>query len=555
LGGDGERGSGTRYDRRSVLQLGAGAMASVAVGGRLARGGPSRGATLTAAARKVGGQLRFGITAESNGVDPTSSQIASAGMCYARAVFDPITIVAADGSIRPYLCQSVTPNATYDLWTFKLRPGISFHDGTRLDSSTFANYLSHIQHSPVAAISAFTTLTSIQQVDSLTVTMQFSAPWVALPAYLTGSVGVGQVGLVAAPSMLANPNGASNPVGTGPFIFVSWEPGSHFVVRRNPNYWQRNLPYLSGITFTPIVDDTSRLQSLQSGTLDLIQTSNILGIQEIVSDTSLNSLTNIKSPPIEPSQKFIMLNTESPPLNDVRVRRALAYATNQKKVIQISNSGLGTPSTGLFSPGSKWYAPTGYPSYNQRKARALVAAYKADHGGAAPTFSLQLGGTTDEDLCQQLQQMWKASGIIVSSIDSVDPNSTITNALDGDYQASSWSQYEAADPDQNYSFWATKNIAPIGQGAINFARFGNATIDAALNTGRSDPDISTRIKAYQTVSDQFAKDVPYVWLTRELSCIASSKIVNGYTKVTLPNGGYALALNDGDIWMQQIWMT
>ena len=544
-----------RLDRRSLLRAGAASAAAAAVGGRsLGAGASTRGPVLAASGRPpVGGHLRIGVTAETNGLNPLASQIAQAGMYYARSIFDPIAIVTSKGTIAPYLCRSITPSPDATSWTFVLRPGIRFHDGTPLDAGALANHFQHVQHSPFSAVSAFSLLNAVDVVDPLTVTLRLSGPWVALPAYLTGAVGTAQLGLVAAPSMLANPNGANQPVGTGPFIFVSWEPGSHLVVRRNPNYWQKGLPYVDQITFQPILDDTSRLQSLQSGDLDLIATSSPLGIDQLMSDSTFNVLTNLTPPPIEPGQNFVMLNCQQPPLDDVRVRRAIAFATDQKRVIAVTGGGLGQPSTGLFSPGTKYYAPTGYPGFNLNRARDLVNQYRSAKG-SAPSFPLNISGTTFADQAQQLQQMWRAAGIVVSSIDEVDPSTGISNALDGTYHATIWSQYEAADPDQNYSFWTTKNMAPPGQGAINFARFGNATVDAALERGRTVTDPAARVQAYRAVSAEFGANCPYIWINRAIQAVASTKTVHGYSRVTLPGGGYALALNEGNIWLQQVWL-
>ena len=536
-------------DRRSFLQLSAGVLGAATVlgGHELSVGASSK--------PKVGGHLRVGLINEVNGLSPLASSLATSGTYYGRAIFDPIAIVASDGSVQPYLCQSIRPNATYTAWTFKLRPGITFHDGTPLNSAALANHFQHLLHSPFSGTSAFSTVTSVVPSDPLTVVLQLSAPWVALPAYLTGTVGAGQLGLVEAPSMLANPNGAMQPVGTGPFIFVSWEPGAHLIVKRNPNYWQKGLPYLDQITFMPISDDTSRLQSLQAGTVDLIQMSGPLEIRQMLDSSSISTLSNLVAPPIEPSQSFVLLNTAKPPLDDVDVRRALAYATNQKKVIQVSGAGLGVPSTGLFSPGTKYYKPTGYPQFNLAKAKALVAKYKAANGGKAPSFPLQVAGTTYLDMAQQLEQMWKQAGFDIQSITSIEQSTYIAQQLQGAYYADTQQQYEAADPDQNYAYWASKYSGPLGQTAINFARFSDPVVDAALNVGRSNPDPAARIKAYQTVSDQFAKFVPYIWISRQIWCVGASSNVHGFKKVTIPTGGHALPLTQGDIWMQQIYLT
>ncbi len=138
-----------RFDRRSFLQMGAGTAVGAAVLG--ATGGELEAVAASAAKPKMGGQLNVGIIAEINGLSPISSQMTTAGLYYGRAMFDPIAIVASDGTVKPYLCQSITPNADATTWTFKLRPGISFHDGTPLDSSALANHFQHILKSPASS--------------------------------------------------------------------------------------------------------------------------------------------------------------------------------------------------------------------------------------------------------------------------------------------------------------------------------------------------------------------------------------------------------------------
>ena len=181
-------------DRRSFLQLGAGVLGAASVLG--VSGGELSAAESSASKRRVGGQLRIGLINEVNGLSPLASSLATSGTYYGRAIFDPIAIVASDGTVQPYLCQTIRPNASHTAWTFKLRPGITFHDGTPLDSAALANHFQHLLHSPFSATSAFSTVTNVVQADSLTVMLQLSAPWVALPSYLTGTVGPGQLGLM-----------------------------------------------------------------------------------------------------------------------------------------------------------------------------------------------------------------------------------------------------------------------------------------------------------------------------------------------------------------------
>src|ERR1700683_5150152 len=129
----------SRFDRRSMLVGGAAAAAGVAGAGALGLGfddiagattqGPGRhgGSTQNA---KHGGSLVFGVDAEESGFDPTQARFDEVGVMYARTVFDPLTIILANGDWAPYLAQSVVPNASYTAWTVTLRSGLVFHDGT-----------------------------------------------------------------------------------------------------------------------------------------------------------------------------------------------------------------------------------------------------------------------------------------------------------------------------------------------------------------------------------------------------------------------------------------
>ena len=128
-----------RIDRRSFLARGAVAGAGVAAagasGGLLAAcssgsgaaGSPASGPPATGSPRatpKKGGALIFGVEAEEKGFDPPRARFDETGILYARTVFDPLTIIASDGSVQPYLAQSITPNADYTVWTITMRPNL-----------------------------------------------------------------------------------------------------------------------------------------------------------------------------------------------------------------------------------------------------------------------------------------------------------------------------------------------------------------------------------------------------------------------------------------------
>jgi peptide/nickel transport system substrate-binding protein len=561
-----------RYGRRRFLEVGAGTLGGAALlggvpallaacGGSTPSGSAgSSGSTASSGAAsssnrpRRGGSITVGITSETNGLNPVASDFTSPAVYYARAVFDTLTTVAADGSVKPYLARAVTPNSSYDEWTITLRPNIVFHDGTPLDADALVSYLNQVVVSPTYSITLEKLLKSVSKTGDLSVAVKMAQPWVAFDAYLTGGTGgAAQMGFIPSPKMLANPNGANQPVGTGPFVFQQWEANDHFIVTRNPHYWRTGLPYLDRVTFRPILDETARLQSLDSGTVDLIQTGDYSTIRTLHGQSQYPVLSDIKSDVGEPSQNFVMLNTQVAPFDDLRVRQALAHATDQKRLIQLTESNLVAPSTGPFEPGDPWYAPTGYPDYDPAKARALVRAYEAEKGPIS--FSLITSGTSDSDRMQVLQQMWKQVGITLSSIDTLDSTTQISHILVGKYAAASWGQFSAADPDMNYPFWSSTTVAPLGKFAVNFARNADPQIETALQVGRTNPDPAARIKAYQEVGRRLGADIPYIWTGRALGAVASQPHVAGYDQgMGIPGGGRALALTGSNIWLTETWV-
>jgi peptide/nickel transport system substrate-binding protein len=255
----------------------------------------------------------------------------------------------------------------------------------------------------------------------------------------------------------------------------------------------------------------------------------------------------------EPDMDFIMLNCVTAPTNDLSVRQALAKATDQAQVIKIFGGGLSKPTNGLFPKGSKYYSSTAYPTFDLPGAKALVAAYKAQHGSLA----LTLTGTTDPRVIKAtevLQQMWNQAGMNVT-IKSIQQAELITDAIEGNFQALTFEQFAAPDPDLNYVWWSTTTANAPGQITLNFARNSDPQIETALQTGRSSADPATRIKAFQTVNERLSTDIPYIWLGQTVWSEVGDSRVQNFANPVLPDGSPGLPFQWGFFFPTQIWMA
>ena len=353
--------------------------------------------------------------------------------------------------------------------------------------------------------------------------------------------------------MLANPNGTSHPVGTGPFVFKEWVPNDHFTATANPNYWRKGMPYLSQITYKPIPDEEARSEALKSGTIDLMITDTPQIITQYRGNKSYSYIDDSTHVAGEPDMNCVQLNCLAKPFNDANVRRAAAMAINRNQYAKVIDEGVLPVSNGLFVPGSPYYSPTPYPSYNPSQATKLVKAAAKTNGGP---ISFTYGSTNSPAAiraAQYLEQAWKAVGFQVST-NIVQQNDTINNALAGKYQALGWRQFGAVDPDLNYIFWSTTTVSS-GALSINMARNADPAIETALLAGRASTDKSVREAAYKTVNKRLALDIPYLWTDRAVWAVIGNPNVQNFNNPTTPQGQPAFGMIGGSIWPTQIWIS
>ncbi len=522
-----------RPHRQLLVALVAAATFAAGCGG----GGGGGGGGDDAGPPQRGGRIVYGLEAETpGGYCLPEAQLAISGIQVARSMFDTLTVPGADGKMVPYLAKSVTHSEDFTKWTVKLRPGITFHDGSKLDATVVKNNLDAVRgqykgRNALLGIFVFSDVASIDATDAMTVVITTKRPWVAFDSYLFGG---GRFGMMAQ-AQLDDPDTCDRkPIGTGPFKFKSWTVGDKLVVERNPNYWQKApdgkpYPYLDEIEFRPIPEAQQRVNAIQSGTADMAHTSSTNGVKQ------LNDLKASGSIGLYVSTKFaevgyVMLNSAKPPFDDVRVRQAMAYGLNREEANEVLSEGRSVLANGPFAPGVMGYLKdTGYPSYDPKKAKALIADYVEDTGKKVQ-FTLNL--PQDPELVQSaqlLQQTAKKVGVTIT-LRNMDQGQLINSAISGDFQATFFRNHPGGDPDGQYVWW--KSDSPV-----NFGRIKDPIIDKLLDEGRSSTDQARRTEIYKQINREFAKKVWNVWAGFTTWAIGTSTAVHGLPGPKLPNGG------------------
>ena len=225
-------------------------------------GGPPE-VTATTGRPQEGGRLVYGIDADPNGLDPTRNAWDNVGILLANALYDPVAAFDADGAPQPYLAESLLPAPDFRSWTISIRPAVRFSDGDRLDAAAVVTFIDAVRRSPITG-PATQMIVGVEAVDGLQVRVTLSRPWATMPALLAG-----QGGYIVSPKQLANPNGHSEPIGTGPFVLRHWEQDHVFKLVRNPGYWRAGLPLLDAVEFVVVPDGRSRIEMVQGGRADV----------------------------------------------------------------------------------------------------------------------------------------------------------------------------------------------------------------------------------------------------------------------------------------------
>ncbi len=253
-----------------------------------------------------GGTLTYGLEADVDGINPTSSALSSPGLMMANAVFDTLTAFNTDGVAVPYLAESVEPvDGDFSKWVITIRQGITFHDGTPLTIDAVIQGFETQRQDPLVGLAVkpfYPETGAVDRLDDFSAQFNLLEPNAFFPGALTG-----QLGYVSSPTWLAaaleDPTLNQKPVGTGPFVFDSRSADSVTRFVRNDSWWNGEV-YLDAIEFVPVPDADTRAELLVQGDLNALQTSDAGAIQSLDGDDSIQQIRDETG-----EEGFVMLNT------------------------------------------------------------------------------------------------------------------------------------------------------------------------------------------------------------------------------------------------------
>jgi peptide/nickel transport system substrate-binding protein len=348
--------SATEITRRRFISVGAqGALVLGGAGLLNACGGStssSSTATNSGGGKPVrGGTLTVGmITAGSAETLNPAKSVNNSDLLRIAQLYDNLFTVGPDvETLVPALALSAEPNSDASVWTLKLRPNVKWHDGKPFTADdvvytlrSWANPNSNA-HGQVANLVKFN---AVRKVDPLTVEVPLERSAGQFPSVLTFN----QQCVIQNGTTTAQIN--SNPVGTGPFKFVSFTPGQQSVFARNPDYWQEGKPYVDKLVVnSSFGDENARKNALLSGAINV---SPILPPLVAKSLESSTDATLLRSPSVV--QYWFLMRVDQGPFADPRVRQAMKLIADRQALINGALAGFGTVANDLLGVETQYYA-------------------------------------------------------------------------------------------------------------------------------------------------------------------------------------------------------
>lgn len=508
----------------------------------------------------AGGEISFGVESETNAYAPHTFAGTAAGYNAAFLVYDPLIVRDQDGRLVPYLAESLEANEALTEFTIKLRPNVMFHDGTKLTAQVqkeaFDEFLKNGKGT--RRQSETKEVASVEVIDELTYKYVLTTGNAAWPDYLVGPTGWP---FSVAAARAAGDDFASKPVGTGPFVLQEWSRDSQFVATKNPNYWQKGLPYLDKVTVRPIPDEDARGIAMQSGDIDGTHSVRLSQFLTQMRDLAKDGTVKMYEAPGN-SGSGTIFNTSVPPLDDVRVRRALAFAMRPDELISVVAGEKATePRKTYYAPESPWYsekAAEAYPVNDLAQAKKLYQEYvndpkRSDGKPVGSPVAFEFACTAIPSLqaqAQAYQSMWKEVGFEVD-LKPVEQSVHIQNAIEGKYQANCWRQGSDADP---YTHLSVAHGDP-DKNPGNFTNFTSPEIQTLLGELRSTDDFQARFDALEKIQVILAEEVPVVWTGGNNEFIVAKPDVKGVASWKTPDGTKGNGANGGITFFGQVWRS
>lgn len=467
------------------------------------------------------------------GLDPQAVEDNSAGFV-ASCIFDELVeYKPGTTNVGPGLATRWTISKNGKVYTFFLRRGVKFQDGTGFNASTYVKDLDRLlnPNNPnyvlkIPGVQSFISFTyglvkSYKATGPYTVQITLKQPF----GPFLSSLAMVWSGVMSPTAVAKGGDKAvlEHPVGTGPYRFVEWVKNDHITLEANPSYWGPK-PKIQRIIFQVVPEGSVRVLKIERGEAQIDADVTTQDYQSVQHKSGITIYRQAGQ-----TVNGIGMTVDVKPLSDVRVRQALNYAVDKQALARGIFNGLGTPMNSYLPPPVWSYnkSLTGYP-YNPTRAKQLLAA-----AGYSKGFSIQLlayanprgYNSAGGQLAVAVQQYLKAVGV-QANITTMDFGAFLNKIRSGSYHGmfmTGWSGDNGDPDDFLYELFASESI-PVG----NTVHLRDHALDTLLIKARQTTKKAARVKLYRQAQVLLNKDAPWIVGTYTTQVRLSTTNVHGF---------------------------
>ncbi|MCD7061363.1 ABC transporter substrate-binding protein [Pelagibacterium xiamenense] len=463
--------------------------------------------------------LDIAIDSSPAGLDPHLITAFNSVVIVQGNIYEALTAIDRDLNVVPGLAESWDVSEDGLTYTFHLREGVTFHDGSEMTAEDVAASIRRVQSETVASplASRVSPITGIEVVDPQTVRFTLDAPFAPILSSLSS------IAIVPAEMEEDVDSLQQTPVGTGPFHFEDWQPNGYIALSSFEDYHEDGQPLLEGVRFNFVPESATRQVGVVSGDYGLLP-----GIDPATALQLQGQPGVTVQETRDLSYTLVGMNVTREPFDDPAVREAFNLALDRQEIIDGALFGAGVPAGPLSPALTSWALdPSEYSCYgaDPEAARAML-----EEAGVALPVQLTMNVLPRQDardIAQIVQQQAAEAGFEIELI-----NQEIGQFVQ-DWRNSNFDLFVSANggsPDPDEYFYRTF----YGGGSTNVFGYADAEIDAWLDEGRSETDQGARKAIYDQVQRKLACEGPIAHVAYGSLFTAVNDAVEGFE--IYPNG-------------------
>ena len=517
-----------RATRRGLLKSAGLTAGTLTIGGGAILAPPARHVAAQDEEPKYGGSISMSLADDDVSTFDPIIPFDNMAIWTMLLIYDQVIRVGPDGlSLEPGLAETWEVSDDGLTYTFNIRQA-NFHDGTPVTANDVAFCLNRTAFDEASSMTFFfSAVDNFEATDEQTVVATLKDVWVPFEADLA------LFGASIYPQAAFEAQGDDlweAPIGSGAFMFESWERGSQIVLTKNPEYWDEGKPYLDQLTFKVLTDSNARMLQFQGGELDIVTDVPFNQIEPLSQNPDYVLLPDDAAARIE----LIALNVTRAPLDDKKLRQAINYAVDKDAIIQNVLFGAGVPATS-YLPLMAGHDPEspGYP-FDLERAKQLVAESNSPDG-----FEFEILTSVGDTVGSQVSQLVAAQlaeiggNVTVTQLEPAVQTERVT--VDVDYDASkSYYTTDIIDPSQLTTF------AVLGEDDFKamWTNYNNEEVDELIRAAQSETDPDARLEMYHQIQAMHLDDAPFIFLFYPSGRSATQSYVKNFH--ILPTGNYRL---------------